>query len=173
MKEARNSLVMAHYNLISLHYNLKNVQLPHCKTEDLEHFERELIKLFNDLTSDRLESLITSLELLRTKMVTQHKWVKEVLNKTIKNDLLNIRDKCRAKAHELRFERAMLIKQKQEQWNHEDENGGLIVADKMIKNDSPFDLRGKPSIIKICFIHNLTLIVFFADLDIFSRQRSG
>ncbi|OTF70902.1 hypothetical protein BLA29_009128, partial [Euroglyphus maynei] len=114
---------MSHYNLMSLHNNLKNVQLPHCKIEDLENLEKELVKLFNDLTMDRLQSLITSLESLRTKMVTQHKWVKEVLNKTIKSDLLNIRDKCRAKAHELRFERAMLIKHKQEQWNHDEENG--------------------------------------------------
>ncbi|XP_075589303.1 uncharacterized protein LOC124496321 [Dermatophagoides farinae] len=141
MKEARNSLVLAHYNLISLHNNLKNVQLPHCKIEDIDHLEKELIKLFNDLTADRLESMINSLELLRTKMVTQHKWVKEVLNKTIKSDLLNIRDKCRNKAHELRFERAMLIKQKQEQWNHEENGGSSMIADTIIKNESPFDLR--------------------------------
>lgn len=156
MKEARNSLVLAHYNLISLHNNLKNVQLPHCKIEDIDHLEKELIKLFNDLTADRLESMINSLELLRTKMVTQHKWVKEVLNKTIKSDLLNIRDKWRNKAHELRFERAMLIKQKQEQWNHEENGGSSMIADTIIKNESPFDLRGKPSLIKI-FICSIIL----------------
>ena len=132
LQEACDSLVLAHTNLMSLHITLQNVKLPHTKIEDLEALEKRTSQMFNNLNN--MSQLLDFIESLRSKTVTQHKWVKEVLNKTIKNDLVEVRDKCRSKSHELRFERAMLIKQRQELWQQEIEP---------IKEDSPFDLRGK------------------------------
>lgn len=153
--------MLANYNLASLHSNLQNVELPHVKFEDLKKFEKEIIKIFNDLSDAGLESFLQSILALRAKTVTQHKWIKEVLNKTIKSDLRNIREKCRNKSHELRFERAILIKNKQEEWSNQ-ENGI-----ESLKNDSPFDLRGKifvseiknQSILFHCFFQQIAVSI--------------
>lgn len=125
----------AHYNLMTLHNVLQNVKLPHVTIEDLEELESRTNQIFSQPSS--LKQMIEYIEAVRAKTVTQHKWVKEVLNKTIKNDLIEVRDKCRAKSHELRYERSVLIKQKQNQWHQEEDS---------IKHDSPFDLRGKYSL---------------------------
>lgn len=121
---------------MSLHNNLQNVQLPHFKIDDLKELATIASEIFNDLTSNSLEELIVSLNALRAKTVTQHKWIKEVLNRIIKNDLVEIRDKCRNKSQKLCDERIDLMKQKQEQWKRSS-------SVEPVKNDSPFDLRGE------------------------------
>ncbi|UXI18172.1 O-mannose kinase [Sarcoptes scabiei] len=134
IKESRNNIIEAHYKLMSLHNNLQNVQLPHFKIDDLKELATIASEIFNDLTSNSLEELIVSLNALRAKTVTQHKWIKEVLNRIIKNDLVEIRDKCRNKSQKLCDERIDLMKQKQEQWKRSS-------SVEPVKNDSPFDLR--------------------------------
>lgn len=120
-------------------HNILNVQLPHLTTEDLSELNNMIMKFFNQIelikgTDKQATEVVNFVATMRIKTVTQHKWVKEVVNTTIKTDLLLVRDKCRRKIQELRFERSTLIKQKVNNWPQPQQSTKL---------DSPFELRGK------------------------------
>lgn len=133
IQEARNSLATYLYKVAAVQGTLLNVKLPHLRQEDLADLEKRTRELLVDtLAASRLKQTLEVAHSLLAKTATQHKWIREVLNSTIKADLHDIRDRCRAKAHELRFERAVLIKQRLD-----------LDSDQSAKTDSPFDLRGK------------------------------
>lgn len=133
IQEARNSLATYLYKVAAVQGTLLNVKLPHLRQEDLADLEKRTRELLVDtLAASRLKQTLEVAHSLLAKTATQHKWIREVLNSTIKADLHDIRDRCRVKAHELRFERAVLIKQRLD-----------LDSDQSAKTNSPFDLRGK------------------------------
>ncbi len=161
---ARTSFTTYLYKVSAVQGTLLNVKLPHLKEEDLQALEKCTRELFLDsfATANRLNQTLELVTSLRTKTVTQQSWVKtvwkqfaidcqsftnlsfhflQVLNSTIKTDLLEIREKCMNKGHELRFERALLIKQRLEQELAQQNSGDQSAK----TSDSPFDLRGKSS----------------------------
>ena len=148
---ARNRFCHFVHTLEPVHQSL-SVELQHLVAEDLREMQNRATQLFEDAfpRETRMQLTLEFVQGLHRKTLTQQRWIKNTLNTTIKQSVVDIRERYQKNVHELRAERIILIKQKVKMEQESD-----------VKLDSPIDLRGKSFLFAIFAIARVAQFDFY------------
>lgn len=139
-EETRNNLIAASQNLQGAHRYLPHIRFPYCTPEEIVMLNKATSYVFTDMQAKARQAHAHdtySVAHRRTAALLQ--WFNETINKSIKHDLVTVKDKVKSVALELRKERAKLIQKKvKEVYN---KNIEISSVDMDIETDSQLNVN--------------------------------